>query len=70
MILLSRVDNQTSSPMGTDRSPGSQYNAWRHHNLGCSKAGHSEFETVIGNKFKHSRYYASSRHLQVLKISE
>ena len=23
----------TSSPMGNDRSPGSQHNLWRHHNL-------------------------------------
>ena len=30
-------------------------------------AGNSEFETVIRNKFKHTRYYASSGYLQVLK---
>ena len=37
--------------MGNDRSPGSQYNVWRHHNLGCSKSGNSEldFGTVIMN---------------------
>ena len=32
--------------------------------------GSSEPETVIRNKFKHSRYYASSGYLQVLKRSE
>ena len=53
--------------MGNNRSPGSQHNVWRHHNLGCSKAGNSELETVIRNKFKHSRYYANSGYLQVLK---
>ena len=46
------------------------YNNWRHHNLGCSKAGNSELETVIRNKFKHSRYNASSGYLQVLKRFE
>ena len=56
--------------MGNDRSPWSQHNVWRHHNLGCSKAGNSELETVIRNKFKHSRFYASSNYLQVLKRSE
>ena len=25
--------------MSKDRSPGSQHNVWRHHNLRCSKAG-------------------------------
>ena len=33
-------------------------------------AGNSELETVIKNKFKHSRYYASSVFLQVLKRNE
>ena len=56
--------------MGDDRSPGSQHNVWRQHNLRCSKAGHSEIETVIKNTLKHSRYYASFRYLQVLKRSE
>ena len=56
--------------MGNNPSPGSQHNVWRHHNLGCSKADNSELETVIRNKFKHSRYYASSGYLQVLKRSE
>ena len=60
----------TSSPMGNDRSTGSQHNVWRYHNLGCSTTGNSELETVIRNKFKHSRYYASSGYLQVLKRSE
>ena len=36
--------------MGNDCSLGSQINVWRHHNLRCSKAGHSELETVISNK--------------------
>ena len=40
------------------------------NNLGCSKAGNSELEALIMNKFKHSRYYASSGYLQVLKRSE
>ena len=53
--------------MGNDRSTWSQHNVWRHHNLGCSKAGNSELKTVIRNKFKHSRFYASSDYLQVLK---
>ena len=56
--------------MGNDRSPGSQHSVLRHHNLGCSKAGNSELVTVIRNKFKDSRYYASSGYLQVLKGSE
>ena len=56
--------------MGNDHSPGSQHNVWRHRNLGCSKAGNSELETVLRNKFKHSRYYDSSGHLQVLERSE
>ena len=30
----------------------------------------NDLETVIRNKFKHSRYYASSGYLQVLKRSE
>ena len=33
-------------------------------------AGYSELETVIRNVFKHSRYYASSGYLQVLKRSD
>ena len=41
--------NKTSSSMGNDRSPGNQHNVWRYHNLGCSKAGNSELETVTGN---------------------
>ena len=53
--------------MGNDGSPGSQDNVWRHHNLGCSKAGNSELEAVIRNIFKHSRYYASSGYLQEFK---
>ena len=65
--ILSR--NETSSPMGNDPSPGSQHNVWRYHNLGCSKAGSSEVETVISNIFKHSRYFANSGYLQVLKRS-
>ena len=69
-ILQLPTENITSSPMGNDRSPGSQHNVWRHHYLQCSKAGNSELETVIRNKFKHSRYYASSGYLQVLKRSE
>ena len=64
------MTNRSGSTMGNDRSPGSQYNVWRHHNLGCSKAGNSELEKVIGNKFKHSRYYASSGYLQVLEKTE
>ena len=39
----------TSSPMGNDRSPLSQHNIWRHHNLRCSKADNSELETVTRN---------------------
>ena len=39
--------DKTSSRMGNNRSPGSQHNVWRHHNLRCSKARHSELETVI-----------------------
>ena len=39
----------TSSPMGNDRSPWSQHNVWRHHNLRCSKADNSELETVTRN---------------------
>ena len=62
-------EKKTSSPMGNNRSPGSQH-VWRHHNLGCSKAGNSELETVIRNKFKCSRFYASSGYLQVSKRSE
>ena len=40
---------KTSSPMGNDRSPWSQHNVWRHHNLRCSKADISELETVTRN---------------------
>ena len=32
-----------------DRSPGSQHNVSRHHNLRCSKADNSELETVTRN---------------------
>ena len=39
----------TNSPMGNNRSPWSQHNVWRHHNLQCSKADNSELETVIRN---------------------
>ena len=41
--------SETSSPMGNDRSPGSQHNVWLYHNLWCSKAGNSELETVTRN---------------------
>ena len=41
--------NETSSPMGSYRSPWSQLNVWRHHNLRCSKADNSELETVTRN---------------------
>ena len=40
---------ETRSPMGNDRSPWSQHNVWRHHNLRCSKADNSELETVTRN---------------------
>ena len=40
---------ETSSPMGNNRSPGSQHNVWRHHNLRWSKEGYSELETVTRN---------------------
>ena len=40
---------KTSSPMGNDRSPWSQHNVWRHHNLRYSKADNSELETVTRN---------------------
>ena len=53
--------------MCNDRSPGSEHNVWKHQNLRRPKAGHFELETVIRNKFKHSRYYASSHYLKVLK---
>ena len=56
--------------MGNDRSPGSQHNVWRHHNLLCSKAGKSELETVIRNIFLHSSYYARFGYLPVLKRYE
>ena len=57
MLFFKAFDNQphhdgiteTSSQMGNDRSPGSQHNVWRHHNLGCSKADNSELETVTRN---------------------
>ena len=45
-------NSETSSPMGNARSPESQHNVCRHHILECSKAGHSELETVIRPKFK------------------
>ena len=32
------------------------------------KAGNSKLDTVIRNKFKHSRYYVSSGYMQVLKM--
>ena len=32
----------------------------------AQKAGNSELETVIRNKFKYSRYYASSDYLHIL----
>ena len=53
--------------MSSDRSGESQHNVWYDHNLGCSMAGTSEFETVSRNKFKHTRYYANSGYMQVLK---
>ena len=56
--------------MNNDRSSGSQHNVWRHHDLRCSKAGNSELEIVIRNKFKNLRYYTRSGYLQVLKRSE
>ena len=40
---------QTSSPMGNDHSPEIKHNDWRHHNLGCSKAGNSELEKELKN---------------------
>ena len=39
----------TSSPLGNDRSPKSQHNVWRHHDLRCSEAGNAELETVTRN---------------------
>ena len=53
--------------MGNDRSPVSQHNLWRHHNLRCSKPDNSELERVTRNKFKNIIYYATSSYLQVLK---
>ena len=44
---ICRVTFVTSSSMGNYRSPGSQHNLWRHHNLRCSEAGNSELEIVI-----------------------
>ena len=38
--------------MGNDRSPESQHNVWRHHNLGFLKEGSSELETVTRNKIQ------------------
>ena len=38
---------RTSSPMGNDHSPESQHNVWKHHILGCTKAGNYELETAI-----------------------
>ena len=60
---------KTSSPNGQRLLTWEPALCLEHHNLGGSKAGYSEFETVIRNKFKHSRYYASSGYLQVLKRS-
>ena len=50
-LLPARIkkNQSTSSPMGNDRSPWSQHNVWRHHNLRCSKADNSELETVTRN---------------------
>ena len=50
-LLPARIkkNKSTSSPMGNDRSPWSQHNVWRHHNLRCSKADNSELETVTRN---------------------
>ena len=47
VLLPARIkkNKSTRSPMGNDRSPWSQHDVWRHHNLQCSKAGNSEFET-------------------------
>ena len=59
----------TSSPMGNDRSPESRMNVRRHHYLQYSKAGNSELETVIRPKFN-TIHFASSAYLQVLKRSE
>ena len=50
-LLPARIkkNKPASSPMGNDRSPWSQHNVWRHHNLRCSKADNSELETVTRN---------------------
>ena len=50
-LLPARIkkNKSTSSPLGKDRSPESQHNVWRHHNLRCSEAGNSELETVTRN---------------------
>ena len=44
--IMCATTNKTSSPMDNDRSPWSQHNVWRHHNLRCPKADNSEHETV------------------------
>ena len=44
---------QTSSPMGSDRSPESQHNVCRDYTLESSNAGNSDLDTVIRPKFKH-----------------
>ena len=54
--------------MDNDSLPESQHIVLRHHNLRCLKENNSELETVIRNKLKHYRYYASSDYLQALKI--
>ena len=46
---LTSEKDQTSRPLGNDRSPESQPNVWRHHNLRFSEAGNSELETVTRN---------------------
>ena len=61
------IRQKTSSQRGNNHSPGSKHNVGKDHNSWCSMAVNSELEFVIRNKFKHSRYYASSGYLQVLK---
>ena len=60
---------QTSSPMGYDRSTCSQHNAWRHQNLRCSKVGNSKHETMTRKLIQKHKNYVSSTcsYLQVLK---
>ena len=50
-LLPARIkkNKSTSSPMGNDRSPWSQHNVCRHHNLRCLKVDNSELETVNRN---------------------